>query len=130
MKHTILLFLGFFFSFVLIIFSADGTFSFQKITPSISIINYAEKSNQLYLTSALIGYFFLLLFGCFSWKNYNRKNFSGLIILFSSLGLLFETITFYKAYFGIYQGNHFRVGIALSLIGLFILLKEEKIQTN
>jgi len=122
MKEKILLLLSFIFSLILFTFSTDNALEFLDVKISFSLMNVSGiSSHENYITTAFIGYVFLLLLSFFLWKKSNDKNLLLILVTLSILGMLFELNSIFKALSDSYTGQHLRIGIALSLLGLFIL---------
>ena len=131
--ENILLILGLIFSIILITFRIDNGIEFLNSKFEVSIINIAfNKSNQTYLTSAILGYFVYLIFSLVMMKKTKGKR-RLLVLIFSVLtliGIFFELKVFFESLNGIYNGTHFRIGILLGLIGFLIANRINKTELN
>lgn len=127
MKERALLILSFIFSLVLFTFSADTTLNFLNVKISFSLAIFSGfSSNENYITTAFISYIFLLLFSFVLWKKSNNKNLILILVALSILGFLFELYSISKISSNSFSGQRLRMGVALSLLGLFILHKTQK----
>ncbi|MBU2929627.1 hypothetical protein [Winogradskyella psychrotolerans] len=118
-----ILILGLIFSIILITFRIGNGFEFINAQFKFSVIDVAfSKSNQTYLSSAILGYLCFLIFSLVTWKKTsgNGKNLLLIFSLLTFIGIFFELKTFYEGLSGIYNGTHFRIGISLALIGYYI----------
>jgi len=128
------LFLGFIFSsLVRIRFNISNGFEFHnfwiKILPT-PIFDFAgHSSNELYLTSTVFGYLFFVVSGIFmihEFKSLKIKNVSSVIFLLLTLcAILFELTSIMQDAYSSYIGQHLRIGPALLIFGLLILIKND-----
>ncbi|OSY86902.1 hypothetical protein WH52_14045 [Tenacibaculum holothuriorum] len=120
MKEKILLTLSLISSIVLLSFSAN-TLEFINAKFSFSLVNFAGiSSNENYITSAIVGYIFLIIFSLVFWKKANNKTLIVILFITSLFGFLFELGAISKIFSNSFSGQHLRFGILLSLLGFYI----------
>jgi hypothetical protein len=131
--ENIFLILGFLFSVVTISFHIENGFEFLHVQTEFSLLDVAlSGSNETHLSSIFLGYFFYLIFGLVLWKktNFDGKTLLLLFLLVTLLAMSLELKTIFEAFNGIYNGGHFRIGIPLALLGLFIAYRRNKTERN
>lgn len=124
------LILGLIFSSIIRVrFNVSNGFEFQGfwITPLPSIFDFAVvRSSDLALTSTSFGYLFLIISGLFmlsDFKALRQKNTSLIIFLILTLlALVFEFVSILQDISSSFVGQHLRIGLALFLFGLLILV--------
>lgn len=84
-----------------------------------------KSSNELFLTSHIVGYIFYLSFGLLAVKRIDIKkqiNKVLLIIFFALVGLVFlnEFYSWYQDFNHQFTGRHFRIGFLVFLLGSLI----------
>jgi len=124
------LILGLIFSSIIRVrFNVSNGFEFQGfwITPLPSIFDFAAiRSTDLALTSTSFGYLFLGVFGLLmlsDFKTLKQKTTSLTIFLvLTLLALVFESVSIIQDVSSDFGGQHLRIGLALFLFGLLILV--------
>jgi len=116
-------------SIIRVRFNVSNGFEFQGfwITPLPSIFDFAAlKSSDLTLTSTIFGYLFLIISGLFmlsDFKALSHKTTNLTIFLGSTLlALVFESVSIIQDIRSSFNGQHLRIGFALFLFGLLILV--------
>lgn len=96
------------------------------ISIPIQFLDFAvTSSNQLFLTSQLIGYLFYFIFGILCMKYFGSLISNArimLIIYFGLIGIVFlsEIYSIYQDLNNQFTGRHFRIGFTVFLLGLAI----------
>ena len=94
-----------------------------------------EGSDELNLTSQLIGYLFYLIFGILCLKRLGPlfKPYKALVIIFFGLISLVFVSDFYSFYQDLnnqFIGRHFKIGFTVFLLGLMLYSKTQKLYLN
>ena len=126
----VFLILGLIFSSLIRIrFNVSNGFEFQGfwITPLPSIFDFAAmRSSDLTLTSTILGYLFLVISGFLmpgDFKSIRQKTTSLTVFLaLTLLALVFESVAVIQDISSSFRGQHLRIGLALFVFGLFILV--------
>ena len=134
----IFLILGLVFSTIIRVrFNVSNGFEFQDfwITPIPSIFDFAAiRSSDLALTSTSFGYLFFVIFGLLmliDFKTLIQKTTSLTIFLvLSLLALVFESVSIIQDISSSFVGQHLRIGLALFLFGLLILVNNYRTINN
>ncbi len=132
------LILGLIFSSIIRVrFNVSNGFEFQGfwITPLPSIFDFAAiRSSDLALTSTSFGYLFLVISGLFmlsDFKALRKKNTSLTVFLvLTLLALVFESVSIIQDLSSSFGGQHLRIGFALFLFGLLVLVKNYRTINN
>jgi hypothetical protein len=132
------LILGLIFSSIIRVrFNVSNGFEFQGfwITPLPSIFDFAAiSSSDLALTSASFGYLFLGVFGLLmlsDFKALRQKTTSLTVFLvLTLLALVFESVSIIQDISSSFGGQHLRIGLALFLFGLLILVNNYRTINN
>jgi hypothetical protein len=136
-----LLILGLLFSTTLgFKFNLSQGFEFKGfwISLPIQLFDFAVKSsNELSLTSQLIGYLIYLIFGILCLKRFDlsiKTNMITFIIFCGLIGIVFlsDFYSFYQDLNNQFTGRHFRIGLTVFLLGLtiFYRLNTNKVSTE
>lgn len=130
----ILLILGVIFSsFIRIKFNLSDGFEYHgfwiRLLP-LPIFDYAGGSNELKLTSTIVGYLFYLVSGLMMLKNHKKViSWASVFIAIILISILFETIYMIQDMNQKFIGQHLRVGPFLLIVGI-ILFYEDKIKLS
>ncbi len=132
------LILGLIFSSIIRVrFNVSNGFEFQGfwITPLPSIFDFAAiRSSDLALTSTSFGYLFLVISGLFmlsDFKALRKKNTSlKVFLVLTLLALVFESVSIIQDLSSSFGGQHLRIGFALFLFGLLVLVKNYRTINN
>jgi|GEM_PF-1504501 len=128
MKKTslTLLILGLLFSVFYIRAGWSPTETYLEYRPDLSgrLIRIAGwESDELYVTTAFLGYIFFMLFALLNRqkaRDTGRSPLMNRFILVNMFGLLFELTSWVQMYYQSFRGKHFRVGVLLMLFGLWL----------
>jgi hypothetical protein len=120
-------------SLVRIVFNLSNGFEYHnfwiKILP-LPIIDFAGKSsNQMSLTSTIIGYIIYLIAGFLMIQT--QKNdilWISIFVLIILISIYFETTSMIQDLNSRFTGQHLRTGPILFILGLLIFLKDKKKQ--
>jgi hypothetical protein len=132
------LILGLIFSSIIRVrFNVSNGFEFQGfwITPLPSTFDFAAiRSSDLALTSTSFGYFFLVISGLFMLSDFKalRKKTTSLTVflVLTLLALVFESVSIIQDLSSSFGGQHLRIGFALFLFGLLVLVKNYRTINN
>ncbi len=132
------LILGLIFSSIIRVrFNVSNGFEFQGfwIMPLPSIFDFAAiSSSDLALTSTSFGYLFLGVFGLLmlsDFKALRQKTTSLTVFLvLTLLALVFESVSIIQDISSSFGGQHLRIGLALFLFGLLILVNNYRTINN
>jgi hypothetical protein len=125
-------------SIVRVRFNVSNGFEFQDfwITPIPSIFDFAAiRSSDLALTSSFFGYFFLAISGLLMLSDFkalrHKTAYLTVFLVLTLLALVFESVSIIQDISSSFAGQHLRIGLALFLFGLLILVKNiGQIRTN
>ena len=128
------LILGLIFSSIIRVrFNVSNGFEFQGfwITLLPSIFDFAAmRSSDLALTRTSLGYLFLVFSGLFmlsDFKALKHKTTSLIVfLLLTLLALVFESFSIIQDISSNFAGQHLRIGLALFLFGLLILVNNSR----
>ncbi|MCB0743022.1 MAG: hypothetical protein KDC67_03900 [Ignavibacteriae bacterium] len=126
-KEYIILALGLVFSIFQL--SLGKGLEFEGIKFNSSIIDVAfNSSNENNIKTALIGYFFFLVFSFNHVILKKNLNFIAIIfLLLNMFAIIFELISIKELNQGKFNGKHFSIGIVFFIVGLYLLsLKKRK----
>lgn len=132
------LILGLIFSSIIRVrFNVSNGFEFQGfwITPLPSIFDFAVvRSSDLTLTSTILGYLFLVISGLFMLSDikalrHKTTNLTIFLVL-TLLALAFESVSIIQDISSSFSGQHLRIGLALFVFGLLILVNNYKTINN
>ena len=132
------LILGLIFSSIIRVrFNVSNGFEFQSfwITPLPSVFDFAAiRSSDLALTSTSFGYLFLCVFGLLmlsDFKAIRQKTTSLTVFLvLTLLAIVFESVSIIQDISSSFGGQHLRIGLALFLFGLLILVNNYRTINN
>lgn len=132
MKRTslILLILGLILSQLIIVkFNLNNGFQFHSFDIRlIPIADYASKISQnLYLTSVIIGYILFVLFGVLNTNKQKAPEIFKSSLMFTGIALVvtfFEFTSILEDLNGTFQGKRFHIGWLIFLLGLWIYSKK------
>lgn len=124
-------------SIIRVRFNVSNGFEFQGywITPLPSIFDFAVvKSSDLTLTSTILGYLFLGISGLFMLSDFKalRHKTTNLTIflVLTLLALVFESVSIIQDISSSFAGQHLRIGLALFVFGLLILVNNYRTVNN
>lgn len=126
----ILLIIGILLSQVVrIVFNLNDGFEFQGIMIKfLPIFDYAAKgSNELYLTSTILGYIAFMIFGIINTNKVKSPEIFKSVFFFTIVTVVvafFEFTAILEDILGKYEGKHFRIGWLLFLLGFWIFSKK------
>ena len=134
----VFLILGLIFSNIIRVrFNVSNGFEFQGfwITPIPSFFDFAAiRSSDLALTSTCFGYLFLVIFGLLMlsyFKALRQKTTSLTVFLvLTLLALAFESVSIIQDISSSFAGQHLRIGLALFLFGLLIIVNNYRTINN
>lgn len=126
----ILIILGILLSQVLrIAFNLNDGFEYHGfIIKLLPIADYAGRaSNELYLTSTILGYIAFLIFGIMNTNKVQSPEIFKSAFMFSAIALVvtfFEFTSILEDLNGTFHGKHFRIGWLLFVLALWIFSKK------
>lgn len=126
----ILLILGLLLSQIIrVTFNLHDGFEFHGfMIKFIPILDYAGKaSNELYLTSTILGYIAFLIFGIMNTNKVKSPEIFKSAFMFSGIVLVvtfYEFTSILEDTIGNFQGKHFRIGWLIFFLGMWIFSKK------
>ncbi len=113
---------------VRITFNLNDGFEYHGFIFSLSIADYAGKaSNELFLTSTILGYIAFLIFGIINTNKIHSPEIFKSAFMFSAISLVvtfFEFTSILEDLNGIFYGKHFRIGWLLFILAFWIFSKK------
>ncbi|RYZ53805.1 MAG: hypothetical protein EOP49_06535 [Sphingobacteriales bacterium] len=121
----ILLVLGLVFSVFYVQAAWGPGFSTIEYNPKIrgSLISIGGSTDNIFVTTHFIGYVFFLAFGLLNIGRARKVGMHRGLWLFTALnlfGLIIELSAWLQMYRGAFSGYHFRIGVAMILLGLWL----------